>query len=103
MIYKTIFPVFTKIKTCEFNVWAPKVKSVHLVFEEENNKYPLLKQDFGYWSVTVENILPGTRYKYQLNEDKTFPDPASLSQPAGVHEASELIDLSDFEWTDNNW
>ena len=88
MIYKNIFPAFTTRNTCEFNVWAPMAKTVRLVIEGENRKYQLLKQEFGYWSITVENIRSGTRYKYQLNEDKIFPDPASLSQPSGVHEAS---------------
>ena len=34
---------------------------------------------------------------------KVIPDPASLSQPEGVHEASEVINLNDFDWTDDNW
>ncbi|MFW5774306.1 MAG: malto-oligosyltrehalose trehalohydrolase, partial [Tangfeifania sp.] len=60
-------------------------------------------QDFGYWSLMLENAIPGMRYKYQIDEKETFPDPASLSQPGGVHEASEVIRLNSFEWTDDEW
>ena len=32
-----------------------------------------------------------------------FPDPASLSQPEGVHGPSEAFDLHSFEWEDKSW
>ena len=32
-----------------------------------------------------------------------LPDPASRSQPFGVHSASEVIDPSTFPWTDQDW
>jgi maltooligosyltrehalose trehalohydrolase len=76
---------------------------VHLVTQHPEKKHEMTPQELGYWSLELENISPGTRYKYQLNEKESFPDPASLSQPGGVHEASEFIDLNDFEWTDQNW
>jgi maltooligosyltrehalose trehalohydrolase len=103
MTYKSIFPVFSDKGTCKFNVWAPKAKSIHLVTQNPEKKFVLQKQEFGYWSLNLENILPGTRYKYQIDEKESFPDPASLSQPDGVHEASEVINLNDFEWTDSDW
>jgi maltooligosyltrehalose trehalohydrolase len=84
-------------------VWAPKAKSVHLELQHPDQKMALNPQDFGYWSLELENISPGTRYKYHLNEKESFPDPASLSQPDGVHHASEVINLKDFEWTDHDW
>jgi len=100
---RTIFPVFSDENTCEFSVWAPKAKSVHLVTQHPVKKYKMSPQDFGYWSLQLENISPGTRYKYKIDEKESFPDPASLSQPDGVHKASEVIDLNDFNWTDHNW
>jgi len=103
MKYRKIFPVFSAANTCKFSVWAPKAKSVHLVTQHPEKKHEMTPQELGYWSLELENISPGTRYKYQLNEKESFPDPASLSQPGGVHEASEVIDLNDFEWTDQNW
>ena len=103
MIYKTVYPVFIADNTVKFNLWAPKAKSIHLVTQNSENKIALQKQDFGYWSLELENILPGIHYKYLIDEQDSFPDPASLSQPDGVHEASEIIDLKGFDWTDQNW
>ena len=61
------------------------------------------KQGFGYWEKSVDRIEPGTRYKYMIDTGGSFPDPASLSQPEGVHGPSELIRLEDFNWTDEGW
>jgi len=100
---KTIYPVLSERNTCEFTVWAPKAKSMHLVLEETDRHIKMNKQKFGYWAVTEKNLQEGTRYKYQINNKRSFPDPASLSQPDGVHEASEVIDLKNFSWTDADW
>lgn len=103
MNYKTVFPVFIHDKLCYFNIWAPKAEGLHLVIEGESHPFEMEKQEHGYWSKSLRNISPGTRYKYQINQSQSFPDPASLSQPDGVHEASEVVDLKDFEWTDDGW
>ena len=103
MKHQVIFPRFINKKACEFNVWAPKAETVHLVLEDRKEKFELQKQDYGYFALAHQNIQPGTRYKYQINGGKSFPDPASLSQPEGVHEASEVIDLRNFEWNDDGW
>ncbi len=103
MMYKTLFPTFPEKTTCRFDVWAPKAKTLKLIIEGHDKPYEMKKEAFGYWTVSVENAAPGLRYKYQINNTDSFPDPASLSQPDGVHGASEVIDLNDFNWTDNNW
>ncbi len=103
MIYKTIFPTFLNKTTCRFRVWAPKAKSLQLIITGDNKHHDMKKEAFGYWTITLENTAPGLRYKYLINSTGSFPDPASLSQPEGVHEASEAVDLKDFKWSDHNW
>ena len=88
---------------CDFVVWAPEKESVELVITHPYQKtYPMQKDDAGYWQTTVENVNPGLRYLYRIDGELERPDPASLSQPEGVHKASEVIDRS-FNWTDDNW
>lgn len=88
---------------CNFVLWAPLKKKVELVTDlPEQNVIALSKNDSGYWQTTVQNAKPGLRYKYRLDGELERPDPASNSQPDGVHEASEVIDRS-FVWTDANW
>ncbi|HZH70864.1 MAG TPA: alpha-amylase family glycosyl hydrolase, partial [Mariniphaga sp.] len=103
MKYRTIFPKFINKSTCQFNTWASKPEILHLIIDGHPQPYEMSKEDYGFWSVQVENLSPGSRYKYQIDGKESYPDPASLSQPEGVHDASEVIDLDDFEWTDSGW
>ena len=84
-------------------VWAPKATQVSLVIEGKDEQVSLHPADYGYWKIITPLLKNGNRYKFQLNNSGIFPDPASVSQPQGVHHASEAIDLSAFEWTDFSW
>ncbi|MGZ5192118.1 MAG: malto-oligosyltrehalose trehalohydrolase, partial [Flavisolibacter sp.] len=86
---------------CELGVWSPESNNVHLSVNDE--KIKLNKNDLGYWSMKTNLVKPGARYKILLNNENEFPDPASLSQPEGVHAASMAIDLKKFNWTDHQW
>lgn len=57
----------------------------------------------GYWTGLSEFATPGTRYTFTLDDETERPDPASQFQPTTVHEASEVIDHTSFNWTDRNW
>lgn len=61
------------------------------------------RDEWGYWSVRLEDIRPGDRYMYRLNESVDRPDPASAFQPDGIAGPSEVIDHSEFEWQDGTW
>jgi maltooligosyltrehalose trehalohydrolase len=91
---------FYSAKSTVFAVWAPERKSVALIIHQE--KLSLIKDDFGYWQVRVDGVLPGDRYFFQLDNGPKMPDPASLSQPDGVHEASSVVDRA-FDWRDAGW
>ena len=103
MEYKRILPFFTGNDACEFNVWASKADKVELEVNGTSHPIPMEKQDRGYWHVKLHDVQEGVRYKYRLNGSESYPDPASLSQPGGVHEASELLNLQTFRWNDHEW
>ena len=84
-----------------FCVWAPSHSSVDVCLGARRTE-SLRGDERGYYRVTLEGIPPGSRYSYRLSNDLLRPDPASRSQPGGVHEASEVIDLN-FAWTDQRW
>ncbi|MDA1276559.1 MAG: malto-oligosyltrehalose trehalohydrolase [Verrucomicrobia bacterium] len=89
--------------SCEFLVWAPDCKEVTVHIVSPNDKtIPLAPQDQGYFGATVENVRPGARYFYRLDGKSELPDPASCSQPEGVHKASEVAD-PEFPWADSAW
>jgi maltooligosyltrehalose trehalohydrolase len=89
---------------CQFTVWAPLLKQVAVKVVSPNEQLlPMQQLEYGFWQVTTEGIEPGSRYVYQLEESKKFPDPASYLQPEGVHKASEVFDHSTFNWADRDW
>ena len=87
-----------------FRVWAPVMSSVEVVFEPPGPA-PIALEKFpdGTFGGLVEGVGAGARYRYRLDGDGLFPDPASRFQPDGVHGASEVIDPSGFAWGDAGW
>ncbi|MGZ3852498.1 MAG: malto-oligosyltrehalose trehalohydrolase [Flavisolibacter sp.] len=88
-------------KKAEVVVWSPTAEQVAIVLNGEHVE--LKKEAFGYWRAFTDKIKIGSRYKFLLNGQNQYPDPVSLSQPKGVHESSEFIDVTRFKWTDENW
>ena len=68
-----------------------------------DERISLIKKEYGYWETTTNAIKEGTRYKLSIDGKDPLPDPASLSQPDGVHGESEAINLNSFNWTDTDW
>lgn len=93
---------------CQFTVWAPKVDSIAVqILAPEQQTIALTCQHdeqwhLGYWQATVEQVYPGTLYRYLLNDFEAHPDPASYFQPHGVHGPSQVVEHQ-FEWTDQAW
>lgn len=85
-----------------FRVWAPNVERLELVMEE-SGETRAMDVSGGYFTVHVEDAAPGQRYRFRLNGDAAFPDPASRFQPEGVHGPSEIVDPKSFVWRDATW
>lgn len=88
---------------CAFRVWAPMAKTVALHLITPTDKIvPMERDEFGYYTATVENVPPGSDYFFRLNDTTDRPDPASRWQPDGVHGASRVCE-TDFPWNDQSW
>jgi len=70
----------------QFLVWAPLLQqvAVHLL-EPKERIIEMERGERGYFSTTIEDLPPGTRYFYRLDNSRDLPDPASRYQPEGVH------------------
>lgn len=90
--------------TTRFRVWAPKADqvSVEIYAPGPKRTVALVPQPRGYHEATVNDAGEGTRYKYLLNNESAWPDPASRLQPDGVHEAS-AVTSREFPWSDAGW
>ena len=88
----------------EFLLWAPHARtaSVHLL---SGSGELLLMESIanGYHRVIAPKVSPDARYFYRLDGSQELPDPASRSQPEGVHGPSQVVDLGAFQWTDHGW
>ena len=83
---------FLAPRTCRFRVWAPFVPRVTLCLLRDGRRIPLDPEPRGYHSALVEGVDPGDRYLFEIGNDRERPDPASRSQPEGVHGPSEMVD-----------
>ncbi len=88
---------------CTFTLWAPLLKqaAVHLVAPEDR-LIPMIADERGYWRATVTDLAPDALYYYQWDGEIDRPDPASHSQPHGVHGPSRVVDHR-FAWSDAGW
>ncbi|WP_035990613.1 malto-oligosyltrehalose trehalohydrolase [Leptolyngbya sp. KIOST-1] len=90
---------------CRFTVWGPELDSVELeLVSPQKDTVLMQKSEDGYWTTTVENVAAGTQYFYRVNQSEDLrPDPASFYQPEGVHGPSAVVDLSQYQWSDDGW
>lgn len=88
---------------CAFRVWAPRADRVDLHILTPNERIiPMTLAEQGYFHTLAEDIPPGSRYCYRLDDEKERPDPTSRMQPDGVHNGSEVVD-SHYDWNDTGW
>ncbi|WP_210488839.1 malto-oligosyltrehalose trehalohydrolase [Rufibacter aurantiacus] len=100
---RTLGVTFNPQGLAEILVWAPKAEQVEICLNNGNTIIPLRKGEFGYWHETTDQVEPGDTYKFRIDEDQEYPDPASLSQPESVHGPSQAVDVDKFKWTDDQW
>jgi len=87
-------------------VWASECRLVELVTKDDSGAAidsPLDSEGNGYFSGFIQNVLPGTKYRFRLDNGDAFPDPASRFQPEGPHGPSVMIDPTTFVWHDDGW
>jgi maltooligosyltrehalose trehalohydrolase len=84
-----------------FKVWAPSTTSVDVELPDTDPKRIPLQRDGEYFQGVLP-AEPGDRYWYWLAGTARHPDPASRSQPDGVHGPSQVIDPA-FAWSDSLW
>jgi maltooligosyltrehalose trehalohydrolase len=87
----------------QVKVWSPGKSTVSIEIPARELVMTLEPVERGYWTLQTNMIAPGDRYHFILNDENSYPDPASVSQPDGVHGLSEAVDLAAFGWNDKAW
>jgi len=89
---------------CRFLVWAPLAETVAVRFLEPRERLaPLARGERGYHYGELAEVAPGSLYLYVLDRKKERPDPASRSQPQGVHGPSRVVDPGAFPRPAHCW
>ncbi|MGB3736605.1 MAG: malto-oligosyltrehalose trehalohydrolase [Ilumatobacter sp.] len=92
-----------------FEVWAPHAERVTLVLDDgevamqppADHVEPTSAS--ATWSTVASLVGAGDRYRFRIDDGEPLADPASRYQPDGVHGASEVVDTTAFDWTDDDW
>ncbi len=90
----------------EFRVWAPSRSRLEVVVESgrlEGKRGVLEALENGFFAGRVAGLAVGDLYRFCPDGEGPFPDPASRCQPRGVHGPSEIVDPSQFVWSDALW
>ena len=85
-----------------FRVWAPHRKRVEVALEG-GGAVELEREGSGHFSGLAGGAGEGSRYRLRLDRGDAFPDPASRFQPEGPRGPSQVVDASQFAWTDGTW
>ncbi|NLO92312.1 MAG: malto-oligosyltrehalose trehalohydrolase [Elusimicrobia bacterium] len=86
-----------------FRVWAPYAKKLDLLLSGKRKTLPMHAEGGGFHDIFVPGLKAGALYKYSINGGQPRPDPASNSQPQGVHGPSQTVDHAAFRWRDCGW
>ncbi|RCW73976.1 malto-oligosyltrehalose trehalohydrolase [Pseudorhodoferax soli] len=88
----------------DFRLWAPATDSAALVLgtAEPLRTVDATRGDDGWWHCTVADAGAGTLYRWRIDGGQLVPDPASRSNPQGVHGPSCVVDATRFAW-DDDW
>ena len=75
----------------KFGVWAPKAQKMSLKWRDQIQGMNGPNKR-GWWTLEVPEAGCGDKYAFLLDDEHTpYPDPRSLRQPEGVHNASETL------------
>jgi maltooligosyltrehalose trehalohydrolase len=109
--FKRCWPIGAEVQPeggVHFRVWAPVTRDAAVLIESADARpesaqiKALQSEPGGYWSGSISSAGAGTRYRFQI-DGEFFPDPASRFQPDGVSGPSQVVDPSQWQWTDRRW
>jgi len=110
------YGAFVEGNQTTFKIHAPRSTEVYLVIfkkpeDELGKEYPMVKNDFGDWTITRSDVDFGALYGYRLSGPVNDPniiiaDPyskATVTNNSHQHIAKSLIINEDYDWNGDQW
>ncbi|KRM03684.1 1,4-alpha-glucan branching protein GlgB [Limosilactobacillus gastricus] len=92
-----------------FRVWAPHAKQVWVVgdFNDWQKTHPMVMDDYGIWSITINRAQTGQLYKFLVQEPNGKEvmkiDPMALRYEARPGTAAMVTEMPTRKWHDGLW
>jgi maltooligosyltrehalose trehalohydrolase len=89
-----------------FRLWAPGARKVDLALDDGKGVaqiLPMSRLEDGYYEIVTDEARAGSLYRYRIDGENEVPDPASRLNPQDVHGPSQVVDPTEFDWTDEGW
>ena len=89
-----------------FRLWAPGARKVDLSLDDGKGVaqiLPMSRLEDGYYEIVTDRAKAGSLYRYRIDGENEVPDPASRLNPQDVHGPSQVVDPTEFDWTDEGW
>jgi malto-oligosyltrehalose trehalohydrolase len=88
-----------------FRLWAPAAKRIELVLQDADRARALAMAAAcdGWFELATDAAHVGSLYRYRIDGRREVADPASRFNPQGVHGPSQVLDPTDFAWSDAAW
>ncbi len=91
-------------KKYDFVFWAPLCEKAELNITGPSPAVIKMRGfEKGYWKAEEIDVKEGASYFFRINGENDRPDPASHSQPEGVHGPSRVIAHENFKWEDSDF
>ena len=87
--------------TTHFKLWAPNAGAV-AVLTGENAPHAMQRTSGGFFEAVVPAV-PGTLYRFRIDDKLDVPDPASHLQDGDVHDPSVVVGEDDYPWQNDQW
>ncbi|KAB7730018.1 hypothetical protein F5984_12595 [Rudanella paleaurantiibacter] len=100
---RTLGVTFSTDGQAAVTVWHPGARQVALLVVGGSGPVSLSRQPNGYWHTETNAICPGDEYLILVDDEREYPDTASLAQPQGPFGPSLAVDTGQFYWEDTCW
>src|SRR5688572_31161139 len=85
-----------------FAIWAPAAREATVYVD--GRVVPMERGANGFFTVLDPLAAVGSRYAFRFDTtDILVPDPASRFNPDDVHDPSEVVAPTAYEWRDSAW